>query len=73
MKFGLITEYNNIFQSEVEKLSPDPFLKNQNRACLRIKSLKFYTVEGSQYISKRSYKPLAFTSYKAFLKKQKDV
>ena len=34
----------NHTQNVVEKLFPDPFLKNQNWACLCINSLKFYAV-----------------------------
>ena len=51
MKFRQLVEYNmiNIFlknhtQNMVEKLFPDLFLKNQNRAYLWINGLKFYTV-----------------------------
>ena len=42
MKFGQLIEYDmrktslkNHAQNEVEKLLPDPFLKNQNRAISR--------------------------------------
>ena len=34
----------NHTQNVLEKLFPDPFLKNQNRTYLRIDSPKFYTV-----------------------------
>ena len=51
MKFGQLIEYSmkNVFlekhtQNVVETLFPDPFLKSQNWAYLRINSLKFYTV-----------------------------
>ena len=51
MKFGQLIEYKTetFFmkdhrQDVVEKLFPDPFLKNQNWACLWINSLKFYTI-----------------------------
>ena len=50
MKFGqLIYNIRNIFlenhtQNMVEKLVPDPFLKNQNGTYLWIKILKFYIV-----------------------------
>ena len=51
MKFGQLIEYNisNIFlenhtENSVEKLFPDPFLKNQNVAYLWIDRLKFYAV-----------------------------
>ena len=49
MKFGQLIEYNmrNIFlgnhtQTMVEKLLPDPFLNNQNRAYRWVNILKFY-------------------------------
>ena len=51
VKFGQLIEYNkrNIFlekymQNVVEKLVPDPFLKNENCAYLWINSLNFYAV-----------------------------
>ena len=51
MKFGQLTECNirNIFlenhtQIVVEKLVPNPFLKNGNGACFRINGLKFYAI-----------------------------
>ena len=51
MKFGQLMEYKtetffmkNHRQDVVEKLFQDPFLKNQNWACLWINSLKFYTI-----------------------------
>ena len=85
MKFGQLIEYNmrNIFlenhtQDVVEKLSPDPLLKNENWAYLLINYLKFYTVcfyhmpsWGYQNMLRLSSKPLAITSYKAFLKNKK--
>ena len=100
MKFGQLIEYKwelfllkNHTQNMVEKLFPDPLLKNQNWTYLWtwssiisiiriisiiIISLKFYTlcfivcqVEGYQHILKLSCKPLAFTSYKAYLKNKK--
>ena len=45
IKFGQLIKYNlkNIFLV-VEKLFPDPFLKNQNWAYFWINSLKFYPV-----------------------------
>ena len=50
MKFGQLIECNmrNIFlqksyTKQVEKLVPDPFLKNENLAHLLINSLTFYT------------------------------
>ena len=90
MKFGQL-EYNmkwniawvalflkNQSQNVVEKLFPDPFLKNQNWAYLWINSLKLYSfvfivcqVEGYRNILKLSRRPLAITSYKAFLKNKK--
>ena len=49
VKFGQLKEYNmrKIFLEKsyvVEKLVPNPFLKNQNWAHFWINSLKFYTV-----------------------------
>ena len=41
---GKIFLSKNLEQNVVEKLVPDPFLKNQNQAYLRTNSLKFYTV-----------------------------
>ena len=65
----------NHTQNVVEKLVPDHFLKNQNWAYLWINSLKFWVVyfivcqtEGYQNILKLNFRPLAFTSYKAFLR-----
>ena len=56
----------------VEK--PDPFLKNQNRAYLWI-NIQFIfiacQVQGYRNILKLSCRPLAFTSFKAFLKNKK--
>ena len=82
MKFGLIEEYNtrNIFlenhiQNMMERLLPDPFMKNQHRAYLWISSLKcnkfdllYVQVEVYQNILKLRCWPLAFTLHKAFLK-----
>ena len=51
MKLDQLTEYNmrNIFlknhiKNVVEKLFPDPFLKNQTWAYLWINSLRFYEI-----------------------------
>ena len=47
IKFRQLTEtffLRNYTQDVVEKLFPDPFLKNQTWAYLNINSLKFYTV-----------------------------
>ena len=85
VKFGQLIHYSvrNVFlknhtQNVIEKLFADPFLKNQNWVHLWISSLKFYTVcfymwqvEGYLKILKLSRKPLAFTSYKVFLKYKK--
>ena len=62
----------------VEKLFPDPFLKYQNWAYLWINSPKFIhlivcQVEGYPNILKLNCKPLAFTSYKAFLKTKRGM
>ena len=57
---------------------PRTFLKNQIWAYFWINRLKFYVVcfywwqvEGYRNILKLSWRPLAFTSYKAFLKNRK--
>ena len=59
----------------MEKLFPDPFLKNQNWACLWMNSQKFYTAcfycmtrWGLSNILTLSSRPLAFTHVKLFLK-----
>ena len=44
IKFDQLIELKNHTQKVVEKLLPDPFLKDQNWAYLWINSLKFYTV-----------------------------
>ena len=69
------TFFKNHTQNEVEKLFPDPFLKNQNWAYYWINSLSFKhfafiicQVEGYLKILKLSCRPLAFTSKKPFLK-----
>ena len=68
----------NRTQSVVEKLFPDPFLKIQNWVNLWINILKFLyfvfivcQVEDYRKWSELSCRPLAFTSYKAFLKNKK--
>ena len=68
----------NHTQSLAEKLFPDPFLKIQNWAYLWINILKFYIfcfyvwqVDDYRNRFKLSCRPLAFTSYKAFLKNKK--
>ena len=60
----------NRAQNVVEKLVPDPFLKNKNWAYLWINSLKFYTVcffvcqvEGYRNILKQSCRRFSFTLY----------
>ena len=62
----------------IEKLFPEPFLKNQNWAYLWINILKFdifysYFCQVDDYRRwlKLSCRPLAFTSNKAFLKNKK--
>ena len=63
----------------VGKLFPDHFQKNQNWAYFSVNSLKFYmqfvfiVCQAGDYqnILKLSCRPLAFSSYKAFLKKNK--
>ena len=83
MKFDLLIEYNmrdiflkNHTRNVVEKLFPDPFLKNLPYLWINI--LKFYTVffivcqvEDYRNILKLSFRPLAFTSHKGFLKNKK--
>ena len=81
--FGQLIQYNvrNIFfkknhtQNVVEKPFPNPFLKNQNRAYLWITYVQVVfiacQVQGYRSILKLSCWPLAFTSYKAFFKKNK--
>ena len=46
MKFNQLIEHNmrNHTQNVLEKLFPDPYLKNQNLACLWINSVKFQRV-----------------------------
>ena len=47
MKFDQLIETllsKNHTQNVVEKVVPDPFLKNQNRLCFQINILKCYTV-----------------------------
>ena len=68
----------NYAQNVMEKLVPNPFLKNQNWAYLWINSLKFTQfifiscqVEGWLKILKISCRPFDFTSYKAFLKNKR--
>ena len=68
----------NHSQNAVEKLFSYPFLKIQNWTYLWINNLKFHIVcfycipSGRlQIILKRSCRPLAFTSYEAFLKNKK--
>ena len=83
MKFGQLIEYNmrNIFfknhtQNVVDKLFPDPFLKNKNWSYLWMNSLTFYRVcfyciwscRLSIYVLKLSCAPLTFTSIITFLK-----
>ena len=70
------------FAHVVDKLFPDPFLKNQNWACLWTNNLKFYAVcfygISSRRLSKCIETKLQTTciyliSYKAFLKKQRGL
>ena len=82
MKFGQLIEYNfrkSFLEESYAKCggetTPDFFLKSQIWEYLWINSLKIYTVcfnyicqvENNWNISKLSCRPLAFTSYKAFL------
>ena len=68
----------NHTQNAVEIPFPDSFLKNPNWAYLSISSLTFHTicfycrqVEDSRNKLKLTCRPLAFTSYEAFLKSKK--
>ena len=70
MKFGFSWK---IIYKTVEKLLPDPAPKDQNWAYFWISTLNFYSLFSfyaklMKYISCR---PLALTSYKVFLKKNK--
>ena len=81
-KFGLLTEYNvrDIFLEKSYtkcggKTILGPSLKIKKWTCLWINSLKFYTVcfivyqvQGHVKTLKLGFRPLAFTSYKAFFK-----
>ena len=79
MKFGQLIDYNmrNIFlknhaKNVVEKLVPDPFVKNQSSTHLWINSLKLYTVSFHCMFKLRTnlklrYCPVDDTAYKAFL------
>ena len=84
MKFGQLIENNlrNIFlenyiQNVVEKLVPDPFLKNENWAYLCINSLKFHTVcfycKPSWGLSETKVQTTCFYLILNFYKKQKQV
>ena len=62
----------------VEKLFPDPFLKNQNWVYLWINSLKFYAlcfycmlIWGLSKYIENNLQTTCFTLYKAFLKNKK--
>ena len=67
--------FKNHSQNVVEKLFPDPFLKNQNWTYLWINNLKldkvFFIICQLGAILIRNCKQLALISYKAFLKKRK--
>ena len=64
----------NHIQTVADKIFPDPFQKHQNWIFLKISSLICYIdlficqVEDYRNILKLSCRPIAFTSYKAFLK-----
>ena len=68
------------FTKVVEKLLPDPFLKNQiehisesiSKSLMQFVYIVFQ-VEGYQNILKLNCRPLAFTSYKAFLKNKRGL
>ena len=55
----------------VEKILPDPFLKNQNLKSFIQFVFIVCQVEGYRNILKLSCKSLAFTSYDTFLKNKK--
>ena len=70
------------FAHVVDKLFPDPFLKNQNWAYLWTNNLKFYAVCFYEISSRRLSKCIEtklqttciyLISYKAFLKKQRGL
>ena len=81
MKFGQLIEYNfskNHTQSVVENIISDPFLKTENWASLWsiLQSFIYFVfivwqVEDYRKWLKLSWRPLVFTSYKAFLKNKK--
>ena len=87
MQFGQLIEYNmrsifleNRSKNVIKKLVPDRFIKNRNWAYLWINSLMFYKfvfiiyhVDGYQNILKLSCRPTDITSYKACLKKKRDM
>ena len=73
-----LVSYTNHTKNVMEKLFPDPFLKNPNWGHLWIDNLKFIyfvlivcRVEVCRKWLKLSCETLAFTSYKAFLKNKK--
>ena len=63
--------FDNLIQNVVEKLVADHFLKSQNEDISQSKVFIVCQVEGNCNILKISCKPLAFTSYKTFLKNKK--
>ena len=87
MKFGQLIEYktrNNLLEIFHPKCggetSPRPFPKRSKLNNLLINSIKFHSllllyvkVEGYQNVLELRCRPLASTSYQAFLKKQKEV
>ena len=66
-------------ENVVKKLSPEPFLQNQNWAYLWTNGPKFYIfyilchIEVYQNILKLSCRPLAFTSHNSFTKQRRGV
>ena len=87
VKYGQLIEYNmkrifleNQTQNIVEKLVPNPFLKNQNWAYLWINSLKFYRVNlywvpswGLSKYYETKLQTTYFYFFESFFKKQKEV
>ena len=87
MKFAQLKRYDirniflkNLTKNVVEKLFPDPFLKNQNCAYTWINSLKFYTVLfhcmpswGLMKYIETMLQNTCIYSYKAFIKDKKGL
>ena len=86
-QFDQLIEYNmkdvflqNSYAKRGRQTSPKIFPRNKNRAYLWISSLKFYAVcfilcpiQGLPNILKLKCWPLAFSSFKVFFRKQKEI